>query len=225
MGLTPFPDTSYSTVSIQFGRWSWCQCSILPVTKLKFLLKLQLMSVVAGYFLQHTRVCGFPLGCNNRSLQCGRRRGSSTARSNSIGNHTWFCHTDATSTTILCSVLILCRHLPSRVKGGNAYPSSSFQLVWKVSVSMALGSGLQLMYLSSWLFSRVANRSVLHGPKYAQILWNDSTLSIHSAEVCTSLDSQSAVWLLRPGRCEPERVTPFWRHQLQAIFLKFVCQG
>jgi len=37
---------------------------------------------------------------------------------------------------------------------------SSFQLVWKASVSMAPGSGLQLMYLSSWLFSQVAIRGL-----------------------------------------------------------------
>lgn len=91
-------------------------------------------------------------------------------------------------------------------KGGNAYPFRLFQFLWKVSVSIAPGSGLQLMYLGSWCFKQLANRSTLQGPKELRTLRNSSLCSFHSADICTSLDSWSAIRLLIPGRWDADRV-------------------
>ena len=119
--------------------------------------------------------------------------GYSTRHFSKIGNHAWADHTGAISIIVHSSCITLRKHLPTREKGGKAYPWKPAHLISKASVATAWGSGLQLTYCGSWWFRRVANRSIWHGPSKFKTRWQMLSCSFHSADEGGVRDSASAL--------------------------------
>ena len=118
-----------------------------------------------------------------------------------VGHHGFEGHRGPTRVMVACSLMTFARRLLIMPSGGKHQGFSRCSGTVSPSTNAACGSGRHAAYRGIWLLSRLAKRSMLWGPHCLSTALKMAGLILKSDLSLCHLESRSARWLSRPGRC------------------------